>query len=208
LISKQFVIAVISAIFVVLPQLLFWKIQSGSWLYYSYNDEGFFFSQPSILKGLFSFRKGWFIYTPIMIFALFGFYALFKKYRWIGLSISIAFVLFMYVTFSWWCWWYGGGFGARTMIDFYPYLALGLAAMFSVILKKNLLVKLVAGLLILGAIKLNTFQTNQYHLSMIHWDSMTYEAYKSVFMKDHFPANYDQLLAEPDYQKQKETGRE
>ena len=208
LISKQFFIALISAVLVVLPQLLFWKVQSGSWLYYSYNDEGFFFSKPSILNGFFSFRKGWLIYTPIMLFGIIGFYWLFKKFRWIGLGIFIAFTLFVYVTFSWWCWWYGGGFGARTMIDFYPFMAFGLAACIAVILKKNAVVKLVCGLLILGAIKLNTFQTKQYHLSLIHWDSMTYKAYKAIFMKDHFPENYNQLLREPDYQKQKDTGRE
>lgn len=208
LFSRQMMVALLSAFVVAFPQLLFWKMQSGSWLYYSYNDESFFFSQPSLVKGLFSFRKGWFIYTPIMLFAVFGFYSLYKKNRWIGWSVSITFLLFIYITFSWWCWWYGGGFGARTMIDFYPFMALALTALIATILKKNIILKIIMGVLILAAIKLNTFQTKQYHLSLIHWDSMTFDAYKSVFMRTQFPENHQELMAEPDYQKQKETGRE
>jgi hypothetical protein len=37
---------------------------------------------------------------------------------------------------------------------------------------------------------------------------MTYEAYKSVFFEEQFPDNFQELLSEPDYQKQKETGDE
>jgi hypothetical protein len=208
LFSRQMLVALLAAFVINLPQLLFWKMQSGSWFYYSYNDEGFFFTKPHIFNGLFSFRKGWFIYTPIMLFAVLGLYWLIKQYRWMGWSLTITFLLFVYITFSWWCWWYGGGFGARTMIDFYPYLALPLAALLTIILKKHWIFKVVTGLLLLGAIKLNTFQTKQYHLSLIHWDSMTYEAYKAVFMQDKFPENYAEMLAEPEYQKQKETGNE
>jgi hypothetical protein len=206
--SKQMLIALMTAFLVVLPQLLFWKTQSESWLYYSYEDEGFFWSRPQIIKGLFSFRKGWFIYTPIMFFATIGLYKLFQKLAWLGLSISVTLVLFVYATFSWWCWWYGGGFGARTMIDIYPFMVFGLAALTSYLIQKNVLVKLIVATVIVFTIKLNTFQTKQYHLSLIHWDAMTFQAYKAVFFKEQFPENFQEMLAEPNYQKQKETGRE
>lgn len=206
--SKHLILALISAILILLPQLLFWKIQTGNWLYYSYNDEGFFWTQPKIWQGLFSFRKGWFIYTPIMLIAVFGFYRLLKKHYWIGLSVTFTFIIFMYVTFSWWCWWYGGGFGARTMIDFYPYMAFGLAALMGLLIKQNFLIKGLLAIVIVFTIKLNTFQTKQYHLSLIHWDSMTYESYKAVFFREQFPDNYQQLLSEPNYQNQKDFGHE
>ena len=94
------------------------------------------------------------------------------------------------------------------MIDFYPYMALGLASLLSYVIKKNVLVKLIAASIILLVIKLNTFQTKQYHLSLIHWDAMTFQAYKAVFFKEQFPENFQEMLAEPNYDKQKETGRE
>lgn len=204
---KKFILAVAVAFLVVLPQLLFWKHQSGSWLHYSYNDEGFFLSNPSVWKGLFSFRKGWLIYTPVMIFALIGFVLLFRKNRIQASVVSFAFLLFIYLTFSWWCWWYGGGFGARTLIDFYPFLAFGLAAFFTWIAQRKIL-KYGFFLLVLLLARLNLFQTFQYKLSLIHWDSMTYSTYKAIFLKKQFPENYADLIQEPDYQKQKETGEE
>jgi hypothetical protein len=206
--SKHTVLALVAALLILLPQFFFWKIQTGIWLYYSYNDEGFFWTKPKIWQGLFSFRKGWFIYTPIMFFAVVGFYPLIKKHYWVGLMITLTFVLFVYVTFSWWCWWYGGGFGARTMIDFYPYMAFGLAALMGLLIKQNTLVKGLLAVVIIFTIHLNIFQTKQYHLSLIHWDSMTYESYKAVFLKEKFPENYQQLLSEPNYQSQKEFGHE
>ena len=94
------------------------------------------------------------------------------------------------------------------MIDLFPFMAFGLAGFITYFVGKNKLIRLVLGALIVFTIKLNTFQTNQYHLSLIHWDSMTYQAYKAVFFNDKFPDNFQSLLKEPNYQKQKESGNE
>jgi hypothetical protein len=206
--SRQMLVAFIAAILITLPQLLFWKIQSGSWVYYSYSDEGFFFLQPNILKGLFSFRKGWFIYTPIMFLSVLGLIHLSKQNQWLGKSISFTFLIFLYVTFSWWCWWYGGGFSARTLIDFYPFLAFSLTALLSVLLARKIWVKLISAVLIFSAIQLNLFQSTQYLTSLLHWDSMTYKAYKAIFLEEKFPPNYSDLIEQPNYDKQKATGCE
>jgi hypothetical protein len=208
LFNPRFAFALVAALLVMLPQLLFWKAQSGSWLHYSYNDEGFFFSNPSISKGLFSFRKGWLIYTPVMLFSLVGMIVMFRKNKWLGAAISLTFLIFIYLTFSWWCWWYGGGFGARTMIDIYPLLALGLGAVITFVFQQKQLLK--TGFLALSffCIGLNIFQTYQYKLSLLHWDSMTFKAYKGIFGKTRFMEGYADMISEPDYQKQKETGSE
>jgi hypothetical protein len=188
--------------------LLFWKAQSGSWLHYSYNDEGFFFSNPSIIKGLFSFRKGWLIYAPVMLFSLIGLGFFFRKNRWLGTGISLTFLIFIYLTFSWWCWWYGGGFGARTMIDIYPFMAFGLAAAIAFIYQQKAWLKAGFFGLLFFFIGLNMFQTYQYKLSLLHWDSMTFKAYKGIFLKTRFMDGYADMISEPDYEKQKKTGTE
>ena len=75
LFRKQFfplLLIVVSAFLVFVPQFIYWKITTGHFFYYSYSDERFFFNQPRIIEGLFSFRKGWFVYTPMMLFALAG----------------------------------------------------------------------------------------------------------------------------------------
>ena len=62
------------------PQMIYWKEMTGRWLYFSYgSDERFFFGDPAIIKGLFSYRKGLFIYTPLLLFAFAGVISLWLK---------------------------------------------------------------------------------------------------------------------------------
>ena len=206
--SKKFFIALLGGVLLLSPQLIFWKLQSGSWLHYSYNDEGFFLGNPHLLDGLFSFRKGWLIYTPVMIFALIGWVLFMRQNKLLGWAGGIATMLFLYVTFSWWCWWYGGGFSARTLIDIYPLLALGLASWIAWLFQQKIVMKYVFKAVFVVFIGLNMFQTYQYKLSLIHWDSMNFQTYKAIFLKTRFPENYASLIAEPDYHKQMTTGEE
>ncbi|HEX2977024.1 MAG TPA: hypothetical protein VHO68_13890, partial [Bacteroidales bacterium] len=65
-------------------QFYYWKTMVGEWIYYSYSNnpgEGFRFFPPYIVEFLFSFRKGWFIYTPVMIFAMVGFIVMIKRQK-------------------------------------------------------------------------------------------------------------------------------
>lgn len=191
------ILAFLGAFLIWLPQLLFWKYQTGQFLFYSYGEEGFFWSNPHIWEGLFSFRKGWFIYTPIMLFALIGMLPLYKNSRNYFWGITLFMPLFLYITFSWWSWWYGGGFGARTMIDIYPFLALPFAAFLEWVFAKKLrLILLVSPLLFLA---LNQYQSWQYKKGILHYDGMTFEAYKFIFLKNHTPVEYWDLLRRPDY---------
>ena len=108
---------------------MYWKLQTGQYLYYSYpDDQGFFFSNPQIWNNLFSWRKGWLLYTPVMIFALAGIPLLWKQNRKFFVPVLLFVVVIIYVTSSWWDWWYGGGFGIRPYIDLYGVMAIPMAA--------------------------------------------------------------------------------
>lgn len=111
-----------------LIQIAYWKYATGDWVVYSYQDQSFSWLSPHILNGLFSYRSGWLIYTPVMAFSLIGFYALWKKDKSLFVPISILSVLFMYITWAWDIWWYGGSLGQRSMVQLYPVLAFPLAA--------------------------------------------------------------------------------
>jgi hypothetical protein len=117
-------------------QLIYWKYVTGEWLVYSYGNEGFDFLRPHIIKCLFSFRKGWFIYTPVMIFAIAGFYFVYTKYKQF-LSLFLFTCIFMYINFSWQTWWYAGSLGQRTMVQAYPVLAFPLAAFINEVLVRR-----------------------------------------------------------------------
>ncbi|MDQ3072459.1 MAG: glycosyltransferase family 39 protein, partial [Bacteroidota bacterium] len=55
---KHFAVMFIILLGIALPQLIYWKLQTGQWVYYSYTKEGFYFNDPHIIDGLFSWRKG------------------------------------------------------------------------------------------------------------------------------------------------------
>ncbi len=197
-------VLVIALVFIIplIPQLVYWKVVTGSFIYWSYTDEGFHFLNPKLLPGFFGFRKGWLIYTPIMIFSLIGLYWL-RRVREYAFLIPAYLSISIYVILSWWCWWYGGSFGMRTFVDFYGLLAIPLCLCFEKIfeIKRQYIVKFISAISILFFISLNIFQTWQYRITLIHWDSMNYELYKAVFLKKHFPENYDELKTPPDYEK-------
>jgi len=189
-----------------LPQLLYWHFITGSWIYYSYEGEHFFFNDPQILNGLFSWRKGWLLYSPIMGFSLLGFAFLFQKQRaWFWL-IAPLFLTYIFVIYSWWCWWYGGSYGSRPMIEFYPLLALPLAFLLDNVLKRWW--KTIPVLLVIFALAAyNVFQIWQYKQTMLHWDSMTEKTYKAIFLKTQWPENYVEMLQAPNYEAAKKGER-
>jgi hypothetical protein len=117
------VIAVLGSI-----QLIYWKWSAGHAIYNSYGKEDWMeWTTPHIADGLFSSRRGWLVYTPIMLFSLVGFYHLYKKRRdlfWTNLLFTL---LFIYVSFAHNIWWYGGSLGQRQMIQIMPMLALPFA---------------------------------------------------------------------------------
>ncbi len=191
--------AVLGGTLILLPQLFYWHYMTGNWVIYSYNDERFFFSDPEILKGLFSYRKGWVIYSPALTFAGLGFVFLWFKDRLLTLAAGFTFFTALWVTFSWWCWWYGGGFGARPMIDFLPLLGFAFAAVFERLNKAPGLIRAPVYAVLFVLCFFSVFYTKQYKSSIIHYDSMSKELFWKQFMIDHYVDDYDQYLDPPDY---------
>lgn len=188
------------AFMVILPQLLYWRVTTGHFIYYSYENERFFFNNPHLLRGIFSYRNGWLVYTPVMIFSIIGMFLTFKKYRRLYIPMMGVWLVFLYVTFSWWCWWYGGAFGLRTMIDSYALLAFPLTAFTVWILQKRMVFRFLYLILIGMFISLNVFQTYQYYTGAIHWGSMTREAYWDSFLRKDPSENFKSLLKHPDHE--------
>lgn len=199
---KFIVVAAFSAFLMALPQIIYWKIQTGHFLFNSYMESGrFYFLHPEIPNGLFGFRKGWLIYTPVMIFAIAGFFVIKRYAKGLGNAILVFLVLFIYFIFSWWCWWYAGSFGSRPMVETYGILALPLAASLTFLFQKKVWIKVFSGVLLMALVSLNQFQMGQYRTSLLHWDGMTKEAYKAIFLRRNPPPGYDKLIQTPDYEK-------
>jgi hypothetical protein len=182
------------------PQLFYWKYVAGEYFYNSYGDKGvFFFNDPVFLKGMFSYRKGWLVYTPIMAFALIGIIVLFFRQRKFFWPVAVFTLLNFYVIWSWWCWWYGGGFGQRALIESYAVLAIPFTAFAKFIFEKRIVFRVSFLLVIACLICLNLFQTRQYYIGVIHWDAMNKKTYwDSYFRLKVRPGFYDDVT-NPDY---------
>ncbi len=200
--KDKFLYLLIIAVFaflMVIPQLVYWKTVTGHWIYYSYGNQGFFFLHPHILDVLFSFRKGWFVYTPVMVFAVLGIYSLLRRFKAFFWPVLIFLVVYLYIASSWWCWWYGGSLGQRELIDIYPVMALPLAGFFHAIKQWKAGVKnTIAALVFLSAL-LGVFYNFQYYYGAIHWDSMTKRAYFDSFGRVHPSPRFKKLIQAPDY---------
>jgi hypothetical protein len=184
---------------VLLPQLAYWKYSTGSWVYYSYRDEGFFFARPRIIDGLISYRKGLFVYTPILSLAFAGMLLLPRRAREWCWAVAIFTAVDLYLVFCWWCWWYGASFGLRALIEAYAIWAIPMAAMLEWLLSGGRVVTGATLNVIAILVCLNLLQGEQYWRGIIHWDSMTRDAYWSVFLRGRVPENYADLLRPPDY---------
>ena len=76
-----------------------------------------------------------------------------------------------------------------------------MAAMFAYLFKQTSLVKYSSTSLIICLVLFNMFQTHQYRKGILHWDSMTKQAYWAVFLKTQKPGNFDQLIETPNNEK-------
>ena len=87
------------------------------------------------------------------------------------------------------------------MIDAYPVLSIPLALLINRLGKRGKLISRGVVFVLFTLILHNIFQLEQYKYNTIHYDSMTREAYKKVFLKLHPPEGHWDLLKSPDYEK-------
>jgi hypothetical protein len=194
----KIIVMAICVFIIWLPQLFYWKSVTGEWLFYSYGDERFFFNDPKIWLVLFSFKKGWFIYTPTMLFAVIGIGMLWKTNKRYFYPILLFSIINLYIISSWWCWWYGGGFGMRSLIESYAILAIPLATFLTWVAKQKSLIRIPLCIVVLAISAQSAFHSIQYHYGAIHWEKMTKEAYFDSFWRVKPSKEFQSLLHQRD----------
>lgn len=164
-----------------IPQIIYWYTVGGSLFIPNLHTEKIVLTDPNLIDFLFSYRKGWLVYSPAFLLLIPGFFYLFKKNRtlfWGSITASFAYI---YVMSSWECWWYASSFGSRVMTDIYPLLAVPLLFL----IKETVKIRFKIGLALIGVIviALNLFQSHQLELGLISGDRMTKEHYWYIFGK-------------------------
>ncbi|MDO9510327.1 MAG: glycosyltransferase [Bacteroidales bacterium] len=195
------IIIAVSILLVWLPQMIYWHWLFGKFFFYTYGlkNEGFFFGNPQISNILFSYRKGWYIYTPLMFLATLGIIPMIgqRMKNWFLVLLYIA--INVYILSSWWCWWYGGSYGARIFIDIYPIMAFPLAALILWIGRRGAWL-IIPAILISGfLIQNNYYRMWQYNKNTVHYDSMTKTTFWESFHQKIPDSAYKYNLIKPNY---------
>jgi len=167
---------------VVSIQLVFWKLGHGSFFFNGYRDHSFDFKSPHIIDGLFSFRKGWLIYSPLIGFGLLGLFFARKNIEELSNSFLVFMLLNIYIIFSWPIWWYASSFGARAVIQSYPILLICFASLCVYLTAKKYYRYFLYATMILF-ICLNQFQDWQYRRGIVLGDGTTSTYYKATFFE-------------------------
>lgn len=171
-----------------IQSLLYYKACGKLWVD-SYGNEGFNFESPEIWNVLFSFRKGLFIYTPVLLLSFIGLFYFAKNYGKIRLAILCSvLVLFTYVISSWWYWAYGGSFGMRPFVEVYPLFIWIFAVFIDRI--SNVILKTLYVLISIFCIFLNQIQVYQSVISILPYENMNFEKYKRLFLHTEFQFIY------------------
>jgi hypothetical protein len=138
-----------------------------------------------------------------MLFAFAGLYLSFRRLKPFFFPVLIFSMVYLWVTFSWWCWWYGGSFGQRSMIDIFPLMAVMIAVFVKWLWQKKIWLKISLSFIVLLTVFMSVFYTIQYRYGALHWDSMSKAAYFNNFGHMEPYGQYWSLVICPDNEKAK-----
>lgn len=169
-------------LFLLSMQFIYYNQSTGLYFIYSYGNENFNFLKPHLFDFLFSYRRGLFLYAPILLISLLGLIQISKISIFKALSLLIFLFVVVYFLSSWWMWYYGGGFGMRPVIDFFVFFALPLTFLIQYIIQFKWLKRLC--LIVYAALIFVTqIQTYQKVNFILPWDGINKEIYWKLFLK-------------------------
>ena len=180
--GKALIISIILLLAIPGIQLILYYLQTGHFLVWSYQGEGFNFSNPRILDVLFSYNKGMFLYIPLTFIAFAGAFIKIRSKTFERAGFLIFFVFIFYFFSCWSCWNTGASFGNRFLLDYYPFFAITLGFIFLEIEKRKLIYSAFTSLLIILLV-FNQIQIYQYNHHILNHADMNKEAYFETFLK-------------------------
>jgi hypothetical protein len=194
--KTQFFWTIGLAFLLFVPQLSYWLYKTGQVYYDTYKNPGVgldIFS-PHIIDSLISYKKGWFIYTPVSLLTLIGLGIMFKRNRGLFMAGFSYFFVSFYIITSWTEWWYGAAFSNRPLIVTYPILFLGLGYLFQWIAdRKSIGMKIGIGTFITLCTFLNLFQWWQMRSGILDPYRTTKEYYWAIFLQTEMNPEWESL---------------
>jgi hypothetical protein len=169
----------VQALILLAMPVTLWFLQTGKPFVYTYGDEKLNFLQPHMFNILFSFNRGWFVYTPAAMIAILGFPGLFRanRYRFYWLLAFLA--VFIYVVSCWWVWYYASKCGQRVFIDIYVIIGLLLLFLFNSLHPR--IMKQILSAILLMLVSLNLLQFYQHAKWIFPPFNITGQIYQDAF---------------------------
>ncbi|MBI1221195.1 MAG: hypothetical protein GC180_01220 [Bacteroidetes bacterium] len=181
--SKHLVPMIMAAVVIWIPQLLYWKMTTGQWLIYSYQNEGFHrWKAPALIEQWFAVQSGILPYTPAFLAIPIGMVLMFKRNRKTAAILGVSFVFLSYLFASWWAKGFGDcNFGYRPFVEFSALWSPALAVFIASLFKMKSWAKVSVSIVLLACV---WYSTDLYH----HFDSCFFgKAWDySKFIQDYF----------------------
>jgi len=125
--QKYWIVMILAAILIHLPQMIYWKYAYNNFIQYSYGNEGFTnWNKPPIIKFLFAPNNGLFVYNPLALVMLMGGVLMIYHKIANGYWVMLLFTAVTYIFASWWVYHFGCSYGSRNFVEYYAGLSLGL----------------------------------------------------------------------------------
>lgn len=181
-------VAALAFLAVAMIQPAYWKYATGDWFVYSYGDQHFSWLKPHFEDYLVGFRSGWLLYTPVMLLSWIGLFTYWRNGQHRIMLLVFALVN-TWIVCAWDIWWYGG----RAMVQSYPVMALGMAALLEQSWRRQWSAWLMTGLLALF-VYYNIWYTHGLHKGgYIYADQMTKAYFYKIVGRWRFPEDVQKL---------------
>jgi hypothetical protein len=117
----KYIFPLLAIIFVMfIPQMVFWKIMRGSFLYLKYGEGFPFWNHPKFPEVWFSTLNGLIPWSPLTLLFIIGMFFMIFKRNNNGILILFFFLLISYMAAAYKFWYYGCAYGHRAFIEFMP----------------------------------------------------------------------------------------
>jgi len=185
--SKQFWVALLVCVCIISIVPILWYIQAGRFYLNPYTGEHYYFNHPHFMDALFSFRKGWLLYTPLVGLSLLGLFFIPNKLK--ALNVFLFLVVVVFINSCWWSWTYGPtSYSQRPMVDYYFIPALLLGFLLENIKNKKMIY--ITRFIIVLLCIISMLQTYQFRNGIMPCDYNSTENYFSNFFKTKSIAIY------------------
>jgi hypothetical protein len=175
-------LAVGTAAFVFVPQVLYWYRITGHPFVDAYGGNPTLHPlDPHVIQVAFSVRKGLFFWTPILAIALAGLWLLRRLTAVVAVASALTLIVHFWIVSSWTQWFYGASLGQRAFVDVLPLFSLGLAAVIAAAFRAAPATRAMTAVAITVTALLAAHATFEYWLGNIPQDLTTWHVYLKSF---------------------------